>query len=47
MNGVPVVARLLGRSSVRMTMRYGHLGDCEIEDDAERVGRAVAEIIGT
>ncbi|MDE0410333.1 MAG: site-specific integrase [Alphaproteobacteria bacterium] len=43
MNGVPlpVVARLLGHSNVRMTMRYAHVGDREIEAAAERVGRAV------
>ncbi len=44
MNGVPVpvVSRLLGHSNVRMTLRYAHLGDREIEAAAERVGRAIA-----
>ena len=48
MNGVPlpVVARLLGHRNVRMTMRYAHVGDREVEAAAERVGRAVAEIMG-
>ena len=48
MNGVPlpVVARLLGHSDVRMTMRYAHVGDREIEAAAERVGQTIAEIIG-
>ena len=43
MNGVslPVVARLLGHSNVRMTMRYAHVGDREIEAAAERVGLAI------
>ena len=43
MNGVPlpVVARLLGHSNVRMTMRYAHVGDREIEAAAERVGQAI------
>ena len=49
MNGVPVpvVSRLLGHSSVRMTLRYAHLGDREIEAAAERVGQAVARIMTT
>ena len=43
MNGVPlpVVARLLGHANVCMTMRYAHVGDCEIEAAAERVGQAI------
>ena len=47
MNGVPVpvVSRMLGHSNVRMTLRYAHLGDREVEEAAERVGRAVANII--
>ena len=47
MNGVPVpvVARLLGHSDVRTTLRYAHLGDREIEQAAERVGQAIAEIM--
>ena len=48
MNGVPVpvVSRLLGHSNTRMTLRYAHLGDRDIEQAAERVGRAVAELLG-
>ena len=48
MNGVPVpvVSRLLGHADVSMTLRYAHLGDRDIEEAAERVGRAVAEIMG-
>ena len=47
MNGVPVpvVARLLGHSDVRTTLRYAHLGDREIKQAAERVGQAIAEIM--
>ena len=47
MNGVPlpVVARMLGHSNVRMTMRYAHVGDREIEAAAERVGQAVRTIM--
>ena len=48
MNGVPVpvVSRLLGHSSTRMTLRYAHLADRDIERAAERVGLAVAELMG-
>ena len=47
MNGVPVpvVARLLGHSDVRTTLRYAHLGDREIEQAAERVGQAIADLL--
>ncbi len=43
---VPVVSRLLGHANVRMTLRYAHLGDRDIEAAAERVGKAIADIIG-
>ncbi len=48
MNGVPlpVVARLLGHSDVRMTMHYTHVGDREIEAAAERVGQAIGAMLG-
>ena len=48
MNGVPVpvVSRLLGHSNPRMTLRYSHLGDRDIEQAAERVGQALGDIIG-
>ena len=48
MNGVPlpVVARLLGHRNVRMTMRYAHVGDREIEAAAERVGQAIEAMMG-
>ena len=47
MNGVPVpvVARLLGHRDVRMTLRYAHLADKEIEAAAERIGAAIAEVV--
>ena len=47
MNGVPVpvVSRMLGHSNVRMTLRYAHLGDREIETAAERVGQSIAVIM--
>ena len=47
MNGVPVpvVSRLLGHSSVQMTLRYAHLADRDIEAAAERVGKAIGALI--
>ncbi len=47
MNGVPVpvVSRLLGHSNTRMTLRYAHLADRDIEAAAERVGTAMARLI--
>ena len=47
MNGVPVpvVSRLLGHSSVQMTLRYAHLADRDIETAAERVGAAMARVL--
>ena len=47
MNGVPVpvVSRMLGHSNVRMTLRYAHLGDREVEEAAERVGEFIAAIM--
>ncbi len=44
MNGVPVpvVSRMLGHSNVRMTLRYAHVRDRDIEEAAERIGQAVA-----
>ena len=48
MNGVPVpvVSCLLGHSNVRMTLRYAHLGDQEIEAAAERIGQSIGAIMG-
>ena len=46
MQGVPLptVARLLGHRQVRMTLRYVHVHDAEVEAAAERVGTAIARI---
>ena len=46
MNGVPVpvVSRLLGHSDVRMTLRYAHFADKDIEAAAERIGEAMAQV---
>ena len=47
MNGVPVpvVSRLLGHSNVRMTLRYAHIADRDIEAKAERIGHAIGSIM--
>ncbi|MDE0522096.1 MAG: tyrosine-type recombinase/integrase [Boseongicola sp.] len=47
MNGVPVpvVSRLLGHSSTRMTLRYIHLCDRDVRAAAERVGEAIAGLM--
>ena len=42
---VPVVSRMLGHSNTRMTLRYAHLGDRDIERAAERVGNAIGAIL--
>ena len=49
MNGVPVpvVSRLLGHSSVQMTLRYAHLADRDIEAAAERIGKAMMDVMAT
>ena len=47
MNGVPVpvVSRLLGHTSVRMTLRYIHMDDREVRAAAERIGEAMAKLM--
>ena len=47
MNGVPVpvVSRLLGHTSTRMTLRYVHLADRDVRAAAERVGEAMAGLM--
>ena len=47
MNGVPVpvVSRLLGHSSTRMTLRYIHMDDRDIRAAAERIGEAMATLM--
>ena len=42
---LPVVSRLLGHSRARMTLRYAHVSDREIEAAAERIGRAIATFL--
>ena len=47
MQGVPlpIVARLLGHRHPSMTLRYAHIGDCEIEAAAERIGQTIARLM--
>ncbi len=40
-----VVARLLGHCHVKMTMRYAHVGDRDVEAAAERIGEAVTRAL--
>ena len=42
---VPVVSRLLGHRSTRMTLRYVHLDDRDIRAAAERIGEAMAGLM--
>ena len=47
MKGVPlpVVARLLGHKQVRMTLRYAHVGEREVEAAAERIGQTITALM--
>ena len=47
MRGVPlpVVSRLLGHATVRMTMRYAHVADRETAAAAERIGSALTAVL--
>ena len=42
---LPVVARLLGHRNPRMTLRYAHVGDREIEAAAERIGQGIESLL--
>ena len=42
---VPVVSRLLGHSSTKMTLRYVHFDDRDVRATAERVGAAMARLL--
>ena len=47
MKGVPlpVVAHLLGHKQVRMTLRYAHVGEREVEAAAERIGQTITALM--
>lgn len=42
---LPVVSRLLGHAGTRMTLRYAHVGDREIEAAAERIGTSISRLL--
>ena len=39
---IPVLSRLLGHTQIRMTLRYAHVSDREIEAAAERIGTLIS-----
>ena len=43
---LPVVSRLLGHAQAGMTLRYAHISDRETEAAAERIGGAIAALLG-
>ncbi|MDE0001260.1 MAG: tyrosine-type recombinase/integrase [Rhodospirillaceae bacterium] len=43
---LPVVSCLLGHTQPSMTLRYAHVADREIEAAAERIGTAIAGVLG-
>ena len=42
---VPVVSRLLGHTSAKMTLHYVQLGDQDVRDAADRVGQSIARLM--
>ena len=38
---LPTVARILGHADPRMTLRYAHVGDRDLQAAAERIGKAI------
>lgn len=42
---LPVVSKLLGHSSITMTMRYTHVTDKEAEEAAARIGKIIGDIL--
>ena len=47
--GIPLstVARMLGHADPRMTLRYAHVGDRDLQAAAERVGKAIEAAMET
>ena len=42
---LPVVAHLLGHRNVRMTLRYAHVADKDMEAAAERIGGVLSALL--
>lgn len=42
---LPVVSKLLGHSSMKMTMRYTHASNSEVEAAAERIGTKISTLL--
>ena len=42
---LPTVSKLLGHSTIRMTMRYTHSSDAEVEAASERIGSSLATML--
>ena len=43
---LPVLSRLLGHSRDRMALRYAHVCDTEAAEAADRIGSAIADLLG-
>ena len=44
---LPTVARILGHADPRMTLRYAHVGDRDLQVAAERIGKAIEAAMET
>ncbi len=42
---LPIVSKLLGHSSLAMTMRYTHASNADIEAAADRIGQSIARYL--
>nr|WP_231708295.1 hypothetical protein [Sphingomonas populi] len=42
---LPMISKLLGHSSVKMTARYAHLSDGAAIEENERIGRLISKLM--